>query len=233
MVAIAGLNLVILVSVLKKKMVISYLALMTFSFLIAFAYGNGPSCILARTGFAFCFFSMPLIAFVYLLRVGRIHSKSERRSDRFFEGTVIACVLPCAVGLLITTLTGGSLVADSIDFEPLPVIKADAAHQIDLVQKNSVTYEVPSGKGFVLDTSEYKKQYADADSNFFSGIKYGVRLDPALASAELVADQNLYRLCPYARLRRGDKFTVTMYREITDWGNAEYSPFWTARVIVK
>lgn len=127
-----------------------------------------------------------------------------------------------------------------LDLKSLPTIKADGAHQINIEIKNNLSYEVPAGKGFVLDTSEYKKEYAQAASNTLDAeVSKVIRLDPVAPtkvgpeSVNLVPGRHLYQVCPDRGLRSGDKFTVTIGEEVTDWGHYNFSPSWTAFVSVK
>ena len=90
------------------------------------------------------------------------------------------------------------------------------------------------------DTSEYKNEYAQpAPFNLFLEDSKVIRLDPALPtnarpeSVQLVPGQDLYQICPYGGLRTGDKFTVEIDEEFTDWGHFNSYPRWTASVSVK
>ncbi len=127
-----------------------------------------------------------------------------------------------------------------LDLKSLPTIKADGAHQFNIETKNSLPYEVPAGRGFLLDTSAYKKEYAQAESITPDvAVSRVVRLDPVAStkagpeSVNLVPGRDLYQVCPESGLRSGDKFTVTIGEEVTDWGHYNFSPRWTAFVNVK
>jgi len=94
-------------------MVISCLVVMAVSFIAAFAYeATGPNSPVWALGFFFCYFLMPLVGFFSLLREGRIHTKSESRPSRIFEGAIIVAFVPCLLGLLLTINIGSLIIAD-------------------------------------------------------------------------------------------------------------------------
>ncbi|MBX9879945.1 MAG: hypothetical protein K2Y22_15920 [Candidatus Obscuribacterales bacterium] len=128
----------------------------------------------------------------------------------------------------------------TLELTPLPTIRADQAHQIDVDKHTNLIYEVPPGQGFVLDTSEYKIEYARAGSGkpFLAKVKV-IRLDPvalnhaAPVSVELSAGRDLYTICPNVGLRSGDKFIVQMAKEVPDQEHYYVYQFWAAYVRVK
>ena len=152
----------------------------------------------------------------------------------------IANVLPVGFFGLACALAAASCSQPVNDLKSLPTIKADKAHQINIESKNNLSYEVPSGKGFVLDTSEYQKEYAQPSSiRLDVEVSKGIRLDPIAPTktgpveVNLVPGRDLYQVCPNGGLRSGDRFTVQIREEITDLGHYEVHPAWTALVTVR
>ncbi len=96
------LDLLILVDLFKKRTVSLWLTLIALSFGLAFAFERMGQ----HHAFWFCtfflvLFSVPIYGFYKLNKAGRIHTKSENRLGRIFEGSIIACVIPCVIGLWI------------------------------------------------------------------------------------------------------------------------------------
>lgn len=126
------------------------------------------------------------------------------------------------------------------DSKPLPTIKADIKHQIEYGKKNNLSYEVPSGDGFLIDTSEFKKEYVEPSKLTFAvEVSKIIRLDAVRPhritpfSITLLPGKDLYRICPSGGLRSGDKFTIQIAQEVTDWGHYNIYPSWTAYVTVR
>lgn len=103
---ISALDLVILAALLKRSMLRSCLVLMSLSFIVAILYerGDAISRLLLMCLFLCSFFFLPIGAACFLHRAGRIHVKSESRSARIFEGAVIAVLIPCVLGLLVSMI---------------------------------------------------------------------------------------------------------------------------------
>lgn len=96
---IAALDLVILVNLFKRRKLTDVcLAIMVVSFIIALLYESQRPLLVS--GFFVLYFALPLLNFCYLLRVGRLNS----RSARTFEGMTVVAVIPCAFGLYFTLM---------------------------------------------------------------------------------------------------------------------------------
>ncbi len=118
----------------------------------------------------------------------------------------------------------------------LPMIKADSAHQIDPHNsKNYLIYDIRAGEGFLLDTSEYKKYYAEADTSWFSEVRKIIRFsgDTGPESVDLVPGRDLYQICPHGGLRSGDKISVEIAEEAYNKFHYNFSWTWSAYVRVK
>lgn len=141
---------------------------------------------------------------------------------------------------LAAAVVVSSCSSTELDLKSLPIIKADQAHQIDIHTHKELIYEVPAGKGFVLDTSEYKEKYAEAPKNdLFLSVDRRIMLDPVGSSTiydftvDLVPGRHLYAVCPGHGLRSGEKYTLRLADDVTDTGHWNLYPFFEGEIHVK
>jgi hypothetical protein len=150
--------------------------------------------------------------------------------------TLAAGVATVACALAVTSCSP-TLNRTKIDPQSLPTIKADRAHQINVDPRKYVNYEVPAGKGLMLDTAAPEMKYALAPP--FVGHSKVVRLDPVApthanpVSVHFMPGRDLYQVCPDSGLQSGEKFAVQIGEEGTDRGHYNFDPRWCAYVIVK
>ncbi len=174
---------------------------------------------------------------------GIIASETEAKRCRKGPMASMARTITAGFATLACVLTAVSCsppVKTNLDLKSLPTIKADQAHQINHDTHKNLIYEVPAGKGFVLDTSEYKKEYAQAPSSTeFVLVSNVIRLDQVasthagIESVDLAPGRDLYQVCPDSGLRSGDKFIVQIAEEVTGGGHYNLYSRWSAYVRVK
>lgn len=107
---IAILNLIILADLIKKRIVVASLSLMSASFIMAFAFENNRPDLLFL-GFLCCFFFLPLVRF-FSMYPTRIITISSKKSERMFEGLIILAVFPCLVGIVLTIAVANAILTD-------------------------------------------------------------------------------------------------------------------------
>jgi hypothetical protein len=147
----------------------------------------------------------------------------------------------CIVFFVASGLIYGSRYPfQNLDLKSLPTIRADQTHQFNIDSQKKLIYEVPPGKGFVLDTSEYKEKYAEAPKNdLLSGVERRIMLDPVGSSTiyyftvDLVPGRHLYAVCPDRGLRSGEKYTLRLADDVTDSGHWNLHPFFEGEIHVQ
>lgn len=158
------------------------------------------------------------------------------------RGTMTSMARMVTAGFV--TLAGAVVVSScsstELDPKSLPIIKADQAHQFNIDTHKELIYEVPAGKGFVVDTSEYKEKYAEAPKNdLLSSVERRIMLDPVGSSTiyyfteDLVPGRHIYAVCPKRGLRSGEMYTLRLAEDVTDKGHWNLDPFFQGEIHVK
>lgn len=174
-----------------------------------------------------------------MLTATEYETMETEAADREERMASMAKMLSAGFAILVGVLIVSSCSQSKLDLNSLPAIKANLAHQIDFESKKNLIYEVPAGKGFVLDTSEYKEKYAQASKNdLLSSVEWRIMLDPVGSgtiyyfTVDWVPGRHLYAVCPDRGLRSGEKYTLRLAEECTDTGRWELLPFFEGEIHV-